>query len=94
MEYKRFRLNKKAGKKIMKRIPHRKRIYNLFTDKRSKDENGRIQSNFIEYAKRSQTIFDLVSEDTENLMMDQIKNRKKKLEKLLGNRIYVRQIRD
>lgn len=94
MEYKRFRLNKKAGKKVMKRIPHRKRIYNLFTDKRSKDENGRIQSNFIEYVKRSQTIFDLVSEDTENLMMDQIKNRKKKLEKLLGNRIYVRQIRD
>lgn len=94
MEGKRRWHNRKGKKPIMKRIPHRNRIYGLFTDKGFKEGNGRSKSNFIEYAKRSQKIFDQVSKNTNNQMMDQIKNRKKKLEKLLGSRIYVRQTRD
>lgn len=94
MEGKRRRHNRKGKKPIMKRIPHRNRIYGLFTDKGFKEGNGRSKSNFIEYAKRSQKIFDQISKNTNNQMMDQIKNRKKKLEKLLGSRIYVRQTRD
>lgn len=37
--------------------------------------------NFISYAKRSQEKFDELSPKTKNLMMHQIKNRKRKMEK-------------
>lgn len=94
MESKRRRNNKKGHKPTMKKLPHRNRIYGLFTDRGFKIKNGRSKSNFIEYAKRSQRIFDQVSPTTDNVMLDQIKNRKKKLEKLLGERIYVRQMDD
>lgn len=76
----------------MNKIPHRNRIYGLFTDRGFKEKNGKRKSNFIEYVKRSQRIFDRVSPNTNNIMLNQIKNRKKKLEKLLGDRIYVKQI--
>lgn len=94
MESKRRRNNKKGHKPTMKKLPHRNRIYGLFTDRGFKIKNGRSKSNFIEYAKRSQKIFDHVSPTTVNKMLDQIKNRKKKLEKLLAERIYVRQMDD
>ena len=40
------------------------------------------------------TVYVSMANTTNNLMMDQIKNRKKKLEKLLGSRIYVRQTKN
>jgi len=92
MERKKKRNNRKENKPKMKRIPHRDRIYGLFTDRGFKRKNGRSKNNFIKYVKRSQKKFDNISPNTNNEMLDQIKNRKKKLEALLGERIYVRQI--
>lgn len=72
--------------KNLKKIPYRKRIYGLYTDLGL--ERG-MYGNFISYAKRAQDRFDTISPDTENLMMTQIKNRKKKIEKKLGVNIHI-----
>jgi len=78
---------KENRKSILKRIPYRNSIYGLYTDKGFKNNKC---TNFIEYVKRSQRIFDTISSETNNKMLEQIKNRKKKIERLLGSRIYVR----
>lgn len=82
--------NSKNRNTRMKKIPHTDIIYGVFSDRGFKPVKGRKRTNFIEYVKRSQHKFDQISPDTENVMLEQIKNRKKKLEKLLGNRVYVR----
>lgn len=90
MEYK-LKLNNRKNKiPKMVKIPHRDLIYSLFTDKGFKEEHGIKRTNFIEYVKRSQYKFDEISPETNNIMLDQIKNRKKKIEKLLGMRTYIR----
>jgi len=82
---------KKYRKTTLKKIPYRNTIYGLFTDKGFKNSgNRKRRTNFIKYVKRSQSIFDEISPETNNLMLEQIKNRKKKIERLLGTRIYVR----
>lgn len=73
-------------KNKLKRIPYRRHIYDLYTDYGIRRKNG----NFITYAMRAQKSFDHISPDTENMMMLQIKNRKKKLEKMLGYRLGFR----
>lgn len=90
MEYKRRKNNRKKDHSQMKKIPHRDLLYSLYTDRGFKKEGGSKGTNFIEYVKRAQSKFDEISPETNNKMMDQIKNRKKKVEKLLGARIYVR----
>lgn len=73
-------------KKNLSKLPYRKQIYGLYTDLGiDRGEHG----NFITYAKRAQKKFDEISPNTTNLMMNQIKNRKKKIEKRLGVRIHV-----
>lgn len=62
-------------RKALRKLPNRHKIYSLYTDfGRSK----LYRSNFIDYAKRAQKIFDNVSPNTNNIMMAQIKNRKKR----------------
>lgn len=68
-------------KKKLKKMPYRKQLYGLYTDMGIK---RRPYGNFITYAINAQKIFDEVSPHTNNLMMQQIKNRKKKVEKKLG----------
>ncbi|EAD2074505.1 RNA-dependent DNA polymerase, partial [Listeria monocytogenes] len=46
--------------------------------------------NFISYAKRAQKKFDEISPNTNNLIMNQLKNRKKKIEKMLGYKIHTK----
>lgn len=87
-----IKLKNSAGE--FKKIPRRNHMYNMYTDRGVKKGKGRKSTNFIEYAKQSQRKFDVLSPDTNNMMMDQIKNRKKKLEKLLGMKIYVRMTKD
>lgn len=77
--------NKVKHKKNLRKIPYRKQIYGLYTDLGI--EKG-IYGNFISYAKRAQKKFDILSPKTINLMMKQIQNRKKKIEKRLGVRIH------
>ena len=77
--------NKIKNKKNLAKIPYRKQIYGLYTDLGI--ERG-AYGNFISYAKRAQVKFDILSPRTVNLMMKQIKNRKKKIEKNLGVRIH------
>lgn len=72
----------KKGKKLNK-IPYRRQLYRLYTDYGLDRKNG----SFIYYAKRAQSSFDLISPNTKNVMMQQIKNRKRKLEKELGYRL-------
>lgn len=80
--------SKKIQKKLrMNKMPNRHKIYALYTDFGHSDK---YPSNFISYAKRSQKIFDKISPKTNNLMLNQIKNRKKKVEKALGYRIHSR----
>jgi len=50
----------------------------------------RPYGNFISYAKNAQRIFDEVSPNTDNLMLKQIKNRKRKLEKKAGIKIHIK----
>lgn len=80
-----YKLIKKAKKvqvqKGLKKIPYRRKLYGLYTDK---GINQKPYGNFITYAKNSQKIFDEISPNTNNLIMQQIKNRKHKLEKALG----------
>lgn len=57
----------------------KRHIYRYFFDIGERDNRGSKFGNFISYAKRCQVIFDEVSPLTNNLMLDQIKNRRKKL---------------
>lgn len=77
--------NKIKTEKNLDKLPYRKQIYGLYTDFGL--DRGKY-GNFISYAKRAQESFDSLSPSTENLMMKQIKNRKKKIEKKLGVRIH------
>lgn len=73
-------------------LPYKKRIYGLFTELSFKPsaKHKRPHSNFITYVKRSQRIFDKYSPHTKNIMLQQLKNRKKKIERELGYRLHVR----
>lgn len=82
----------KSEKKIQEEkglpnLPNRHKIYSLYTDF---GRSERYPSNFINYVKRSQHIFDRISPNTSNLMLSQLKNRKKKIESALGYRIHSR----
>ncbi|WP_254846706.1 reverse transcriptase domain-containing protein [Oceanobacillus sojae] len=72
-------------KKKLDKIPYRKSIYSQYTDLGTE---RKPYGNFITYAKKAQNSFDKISPKTNNLMMQQIKNRKKKIEKKLGIRIH------
>lgn len=75
------------GKKDLRKLPYRRKIYGLYTDLGIHEgEYG----NFISYAKRAQDKFDKISPNTENMMMKQIKNRKKRIEARLGVKIYTK----
>lgn len=73
--------------KNLTKIPYRKKIYGLYTDLRFK--RGKY-GNFISYAQRAQRIFDNMCPITENLMMNQIVNHKRKIESKLGVRIHTK----
>ena len=77
----------KKNKKDLKKLPYRKKIYLLYTDLGTKKKK---MNNFIDYAKKAQMSFDNLSPKTDNLMMQQIKNRKKKIEKMLGVKIHTK----
>ena len=77
-------LQKRKG---LTKLPNRHKIYSLYTDF---GKSKYYRSNFISYAKRSQYIFDKISPNTNNLMVSQLKNRKKKIESALGYRIHSR----
>lgn len=74
-------------KKKLNYLPRRHMIYSLYTDF---GYSKKYPSNFIDYVKRSQIIFDDISPNTNNLMMNQIKNRKSKLEKYLGYKTHLK----
>lgn len=74
-------------KKDLDKLPYRKQIYRMYTDMGA---GKKPYGNFITYIKNSQRIFDNVSPYTNNLMLDQIKNRKRKIEQMLGYRIHTR----
>lgn len=73
-------------KKGLAKIPYRRSLYKLYTDLGIDEGHG----NYISYAKRSQNIFDEMSPNTKNLMMNQIVNRKKFIEKNLGIKLSIR----
>ena len=75
-------LQKRKG---LTKLPNRHKIYSLYTDF---GKSKYYPSNFISYAKRAQHIFDKISPNTNNLMLSQLKNRKKKIESALGYRIH------
>ncbi|MBL1225833.1 reverse transcriptase domain-containing protein [Enterococcus sp. BWR-S5] len=79
--------NRIKRKKNLKKIPYRKQLYLLYTDLGTE---LKPYGNFISYAKRSQEKFDELSPKTKNLMMRQIKNRKRKIEKRLGIKLHVK----
>lgn len=72
-------------KKGLAKIPYRRSLYKLYTDLGIDEGHG----NYISYAKRSQKIFDEISPNTNNLMMNQIINRKKFIEKNLGIKLSI-----
>ncbi|WP_270996006.1 reverse transcriptase/maturase family protein [Listeria seeligeri] len=74
-------------KKGLTSLPYKKKIYGLCTDL-GRDYNN--HGNFISYAKRAQEKFDEISPNTNNLIMNQMKNRKKKIEKMLGYKIHTK----
>lgn len=76
---------KVKGKRSLKKLPYRKKIFSLYTDL---GIHSGDYGNFISYAKRAQKKFDEISPRTENMMLRQIKNRKKKIEKRMGIRIH------
>ncbi|MBC1935324.1 RNA-dependent DNA polymerase [Listeria grandensis] len=78
--------SRKEEKDLVK-LPYRKSIYRLYTDLGK--EHGEF-GNFISYAQRAQMKFDKLSPHTQNLMMAQINNRKKKIEKMLGVKIHIK----
>ncbi len=77
-------------------MPYKTQIYALYTDlgpiyhSRIEFEKRRGKSSFIDYAKRCQRIFDQKCPYTNNLMMNQIKNRKRIIESNLGYQLHVR----
>lgn len=75
------------NKKELDKLPYRKSIYRNYTDLGS---SSAPHGNFITYAKNAQEKFDELSPLTDNMMMKQIKNRKKKIEKKLGVRIHTK----
>ncbi|PID14413.1 RNA-dependent DNA polymerase [Sporosarcina sp. P34] len=75
---------KAKEKKNLKKLPYRKKIYTLYTDA---GINSTPYGNFITYAIKAQKAFDEISPNTNNLILQQIKNRKTKIEKKLGYRI-------
>ncbi|MCM3722951.1 reverse transcriptase domain-containing protein [Solibacillus isronensis] len=78
---------KVKDKKSLEKLPYRKKIYSLYTDLGiNRGEFG----NFITYAKRAQEKFDEISPHTKNIMILQIKNRKKKIERRLGINIHTK----
>lgn len=77
---------KVKAKKGLKKLPYRKKIYGLYTDM---GINEKPHGNFITYARNSQRIFDEVSPHTNNKIMQQIKNRQKKIEKILGVKLSI-----
>lgn len=81
------RAKKVKGKKALPKLPYRRKIYGLYTDL---GVHGGEYGNFITYAKRAQDKFDEISANTENVMMKQIKNRKKRIEARLGIKIHAK----
>lgn len=85
-----YKLIDKAKKvkeeKNLSKLPYRKSIYRLYTDM---GVGRRPHGNFLTYAIRAQEIFDKNSVLTNNMMLEQIKNRKKKIEKRMGIKIHV-----
>ena len=77
--------HKVKRQKNLEKLPYRKKIYELYSD--LCPEYGK-PNNFISYANRAQKSFDELSPRTNNIMMNQIKNRKKKIEKILGMKIH------
>ena len=76
---------KRKKQRQLGKLPYRKSIYRLYTDL-GESKGGR--NSFIDYAKKAQRKFDQLSPNTKNMMMVQIKNRKKIIEKLLGLKIH------
>lgn len=79
-----YKLIRKANwvkeKKQLSKIPYRKRIYKLYTDLGN--------NNLISYAERAQHTFDLISPNSQNLIIKQLKNRKRKIEKKINMKIH------
>lgn len=73
-------------KKRLNKIPYRRQLYRLYTDL---GVERKPHGNFITYARNAQRTFDNVSPHTNNLMLQQIKNRKKKIESKLGVRLSI-----
>lgn len=84
------------GSNLIKYMPYKTQIYALYTDlgpiyhSRIEFEKRHGKSSFIDYAKRCQRIFDQKCPYTNNLMMNQIKNRKRIIESNLGYHLHVR----
>lgn len=70
---------KRSQVKNSEHLIGKRHIYRYFFDIGENDKSGSNFGNFISYAKRCQKKFDQISPLTENLMMVQIKNRRKKL---------------
>lgn len=81
-----LKAKKTQEKKNLKKLPYRKALFKLYTDLGINDGHG----NYISYAKRSQEVFDKESPNTINLMMNQIKNRKRFIEKKLGVKLSIK----
>lgn len=71
-------------KKGLEKLPYRKQIYSLYTDL---GIDRRPFGNFITYAMRSQEAFDRISPYTDNQMLQQVYNRRNKINKMLGYKI-------
>lgn len=70
-------------------LPYKRQIYSLYTDLGTHNSYSPY-GNFISYAKRAQKKFDEISPKTNNLILNQIKNRKKKIEKKLKMRLHTK----
>lgn len=73
-------------KKNLLKLSYRKRIYSLYTDM---GLNRKPHGNFLTYAYNAQRIFDEECKGTNNMMLDQVKNRKKKIERRMGIKIHI-----
>lgn len=78
---------KRKNARKLKKLPYRKSIYALYTDTGTKHGS---YSNFIDYAKRAQIKFDEISPHTNNMILNQIKNKKKKIEKMLEYNTHIK----
>lgn len=70
--------------KGLKKLPYRRQIYKLYSDL---GIARRPHGNFLTYASNSQKIFDNISPYTNNQMLHQVNNRKKKINQMLGYRL-------